>query len=259
MTETPDADADAGTATPITAAEDADLRESLIGLSHLVMGQVGLQATLTQVATFAVLAIPGADGAGLTLFHNDRPDTVVATAPFVSEVDAVQYHLGEGPCILAAAQQQTVRSGSLAQDGTFPRFGPRAAMLGVHSVLSLPLLIGSKALGSMNVYAHSKDAFAPSAVHLGELFAIPAAISVQNAKALEHAQRLTIHLQAALTNRAVIDQALGILMSRSGYSADEAFAKIRAASQSENRKVAEIARRLVDEAVRRARARTTSN
>jgi AmiR/NasT family two-component response regulator len=45
---------------------------------------------------------------------------------------------------------------------------------------------------------------------------------------------LTTQLQAALSSRPVIDQAIGILRSRSGCSADEAFAKLRMLSQHEN-------------------------
>ena len=63
-----------------------------------------LESLLTRVATYAVQAIPGADGAGLTLLEQDRADTVVATAPFVSEIDAIQYGIGQGPCISAAAE-----------------------------------------------------------------------------------------------------------------------------------------------------------
>jgi AmiR/NasT family two-component response regulator len=65
-------------------------------------------------------------------------------------------------------------------------------------------------------------------------------------------------LQAALTHRAVIDQALGILMSRAGCSAADAFDRLRRMSQTENVKVHDLAERTVAEAIRRARARHTS-
>ena len=104
-------------------------------------------------------AIPGADGAGLTLIEPGRADTIVKSAPFVEQVDDIQYGIGEGPCISAAATGQTVRSGSLGGDPRWPRFGPRVGRLGVHSVLSLPLLAGDGVVGAMNVYAHAKDAF----------------------------------------------------------------------------------------------------
>ena len=53
----------------------------------------------------------------------------------------------------------------------------------------------------------------------------------------------------------MIDQAIGILRSRSGGSADEAFERLTRISQTENVKLYAVAERLVEEAVRRARAR----
>ena len=64
----------------------------------------------------------------------------MASAPFVVQVDAIQYGINEGPCITAAAEGRTMRSGSLSADRQWPRFGPRVGRLGVHSALSLPLV-----------------------------------------------------------------------------------------------------------------------
>jgi GAF domain-containing protein len=127
--------------------------------------------------------------------------------------------------------------------------------MGVHSVLSLPLLLPDRVVGAMNVYAHAKNAFDPAAVRIGELFARPAAVAVHNAQVLAESQQLAAQLAEALTSRAVIDQALGVLMSRSGASAEEAFGRLRSMSRAQHVKVVEVARVLLDEAVRRARSR----
>jgi AmiR/NasT family two-component response regulator len=66
---------------------------------------------------------------------------------------------------------------------------------------------------------------------------------------------LATQLGEALTSRAVIDQARGILMSRTGATPEEAFDQLRSMSQAQHVKLAEVARTLVAEAVRRARAR----
>jgi AmiR/NasT family two-component response regulator len=58
-----------------------------------------------------------------------------------------------------------------------------------------------------------------------------------------------------LTNRAVIDQAIGIMMSRSGVTAEEAFARLRELSQREHAKLAVVAADIVQGAVKRARSR----
>ena len=118
-------------------AEDDDLAASLQGLSVLSAGRLPLTELLTRVARYAVQAIPGADGAGLTLIEQHRADTLVTTAGFVAEVDAVQYGLGEGPCISAARDGLTVVSGSLGGDPRWPRFGGRIVDGYVHAAACL--------------------------------------------------------------------------------------------------------------------------
>ena len=242
----------------------SELQHSLSDLAGLVSGSLGLGELLERVATFAVRAIPGADGAGVTLLRVDRPDNRVealaASHPFVSQIDEIQYvTLNEGPCITAALEGRTVRSGSLGGEMMWPRFGPRVGRLGVHSALSLPLVIPGQVVGAINVYARGKDVFGDHAQELGELFAEPAAVAVHNAQILARALTLTAQLQTALSTRPVIDQAIGLLRGRSGGTAEEAFARLRAISQCEHRKLADVAERIVDEAVRRARARRSTS
>ncbi len=74
---------------PAHHQHDDELATSLTGLSGLLTGHQVLEQTLVRVAELAVQAIPGAQGAGLTLLEADRPQTVVATADFVRQVDDV--------------------------------------------------------------------------------------------------------------------------------------------------------------------------
>ena len=121
--------------------------------------------------------------------------------------------------------------------------------------MSLPLIVGDVVVGAMNVYAHAPGSFDERSEELGELYAVPAAIAVQNAQILAQTRRLAQNLQAALTSRAIIDQAIGILRSRGGIPADEAFDRLRQRSQREHIKVSAVAASIVQEAVRQARAR----
>lgn len=134
-------------------------------------------------------------------------------------------------------------------------FGAHIARLNVHSALSVPLTVGSECVGVLNIYARDRDAFGENAVRLAEQFARPAAASVGSVQAMQAARDKAAQLEVALTSRAEIDQAIGIQRSRSGGSADEAFVRLRQISQDENVRVAVIADRLIEEAVRRANAR----
>jgi GAF domain-containing protein len=185
-----------------------------------------------------------------------RIQTWAATAEFVHDIDTVQYEeLNEGPCITCMQSRRVVVSGSVGGDGRWPHFGGRVARMAVHSALSLPLVVGDQLIGAINAYARSRDAFGERAVQLGTQFAGPAAVSVYNGQLLDRAQERTMQLQRALGSRAVIDQAIGIIRSRSGVGGEVAFDRLTRLSQAENVKLHVVAERLVDEAVRRARAR----
>lgn len=106
----------------------------------------------------------------------------------------------------------------------------------------------------MNVYAHPKEAFDQRAADMGEIFAVPAAIAVQNAQILAQTQRLASRLQQTLETRRIVDRAVGIIMSRSGSTDHAALERLREMSQHGHQKLHVVAARLVDEAVRRAQA-----
>ena len=237
------------------------LLSSLRDLAGLVTSAWGLTDLLAQVATFATRAIPGAQGAGVTLLRQRDDENVVealaASHPFVAEIDTLQYQtLREGPCITAARERRTVRSGSLGGEPMWPHFGPRVGRLGVHSALSLPLLLPDQVIGAINVYAYEKNAFDEHAAELGELFAAPAAVAVHNAQILNQANVLVEQLRTAIATRPIVDQAIGLIRARTGLTSEESLARLRSVSQQENVKVVEVARRMVDDAVRRARGRS---
>jgi transcriptional regulator with GAF, ATPase, and Fis domain len=241
-------------------ADEVDLNAGLAGVAGIVADAHKVSEILEDVAQFAVRAIPGADGAGVTLVRSGedgpRVQTWAVTAAFVAEIDTVQYQdLREGPCITCMDSRRPAVSGSLGSDGRWPRFGGRVARMGVHSALALPLMVREQVIGAIDSYANRRDAFAEHAVQLGSQFAGPAAVSVYHAQLLAGAWERTDRLQRALQSRTVIDQAIGIVRSRTGVSAAAAFDRLTQISQSENVKLTVIAERLVEEAVRRAHAR----
>ncbi|CAA0138151.1 Uncharacterised protein [Mycolicibacterium vanbaalenii] len=241
-------------------ADEIDLNAGMRGVAGLVADARGVTELLADVAEFAARAIPNVDGASVTLLQPQhvvpRLQTCAATAEFVEEIDDAQYsELREGPCITCMQTGRAVVSGSLGSDDRWPHFGGRVARMGVHSALSLPLVVGEEVIGAINTYARTRDAFGEHAVLLGSQFAGTAAVSVYNAQLLASTRERTEHLQRALVNRAVIDQAIGIIRSRTGAGSEDAVDRLKRMSQAENVKLVVVAERLVDEAVRRARAR----
>ena len=149
------------------------------------MQQTHLTESLRHIAALAVCAIRGAECGSVMVFENDdRPDTHAGDSTLVRTSDALQVCINEGPTLTAATDVRVARSGSLEWDGQWPRFGPGAAALGMHSALAIPLTLGRHPIGVITVYTHQEHAYTASAVTIGEHFALQAAISASNAQAL---------------------------------------------------------------------------
>ncbi|MGN7780808.1 ANTAR domain-containing protein [Mycolicibacterium sp. 22603] len=249
------------TGLPMDEDDDAattDLQAGLVRLAGLVADTLSLQEVLSEVSAAAVRAVAGAEGAGLAMVG--PPDARVvasaSSASFVAELDALQYWtLWEGPGVTAMDDRRSVWSNSLGGERLWPHFGPRAGRAGVHSALAMPLTVSDRMVGALCVYARGKGVFDDSAAGIAELFSAPAAVAVHNARVLSDARALAGQLRAALSTRPIIDQAIGIIRSRTGRTAGEAFDQLRDLSQSEQRKLSDVAERVVEEAVRRVRNR----
>jgi len=80
---------------------------------------------------------------------------------------------------------------------------------------------------------------------LAERFTQDANIAVGIAGRLAGQAVLTDQLRASLASRAVIDQAIGVIMAQQRCTADEAFAVLRSVSQNRSVKVRQIAEQIV--------------
>jgi GAF domain-containing protein len=231
---------------------DLPLSTSLAALSRFLVGEMTLAETLTRVAELTQQALPAAAFVGLTLNVDGRDRTPVFTDGLAPEIDQAQYDTDDGPCLTAFREGRSTAIEDTAEPGRWEAFRKSARAHGIRSTLSLPLLVDPKpAVGAMNLYAGVPRGFSGSDRQTGELFAAQAAIVLANAQAYLDAQELSANLTQAMQSRAVIEQAKGILMGAQGISADDAFNVLVKASQRENRKLRDIASRIVTNAANR--------
>ena len=187
------------------------------------------------VVHLARAMVPGADEATITMVRKDRHCySAAATSALASDFDLLQDETGEGPCLDAIWQQETVRVDDLARDPRWPVLGPRAADRGVGSMLCLQLFVHRDTLGALDLLAHAKSAFTDESEHVGLLLASHAAIAAADAYHFEH-------VTSALVNRDLIGQAKGILMERFKITSEQAFAVLAQVSQDTNRKLSSVA------------------
>lgn len=228
------------------AQNGSPLTESLAALGQFVVSEQSLQESLQRVAELSVRAVYGADGAGVTWVVARKPTTVTAAGDFVRRIDEIQYSLDEGPCLSAYDSQQTVLVEDLEHEQRWPRFTPAALGHGLRSLVAAPLTVNGNRLGALNVYALQSGVFDEAAEKTAILFAEQSAVVLANAEAFSRAQTAAINLGEALTSRAVIDMAKGIVMARERCTPDQAFDRLREMSQTRHRKLRDVAEELVE-------------
>jgi GAF domain-containing protein len=212
----------------------------------LVTDHASLSEALTAVAALGCSALDGCSSASITVMQGTKPTTIAFTDGVALPLDEAQYDARTGPCLRAIEEARIVRVDAFGPGGEWAQFEAEALEHGMHSSLSLPLRVGSEAVGALNCYSDHEAAFDEHDELLGGVFATHAMAVISNAVAYWRAVDETKNLTIALESRGVIERAKGILMAGSKLTADEAFDLLRRASQRENRKLHAIAEDIVN-------------
>jgi transcriptional regulator with GAF, ATPase, and Fis domain len=223
-------------------SSESDLRDTL---QSLLLGTEDVENFLQELAELAASAVSGEVHAGVTVSRDGHAMTVASSDSEAAQYDEVQYARGEGPCLTSLRTGETTIIGDLATDDQFPQYRLSALAMGIRSILSLPLDGGDQAVGALNLYSRQSHAFGERELADARRFADEASRALTLAVRLVKHVELTEQLQAAMTSRSVIDQAMGIVMGQNRCSAEEAFAVLRAASQHRNVKLRLVAQEIV--------------
>ncbi|HEX5291558.1 MAG TPA: GAF and ANTAR domain-containing protein [Streptosporangiaceae bacterium] len=234
-----------GREAPAAPAEAIDIATGVTELHDVLLSTQSIEDFVQELAVQAAQLIADSLSCGITLRRGTQHDTVACSDELAGRVNGLQYSLGEGPCLTALADGRPAYSADLAADPRWPRFAAAAVAEGIQSALSLPLIAQEQVIGALNLYARGRAAFGETETRLAEKFAENAAGALALGQRLVSYAALTDQLRAALGSRAVIDQAVGILMGQERCSQQQAFAALRAASQNRNVKLRVLAEEIV--------------
>jgi len=225
-----------------------DRAQAFAGLTKFILGGDPLDVILGRIAELGRQAMPQIDEISVTFVEDDRAKTVAFTSSLAVSLDERQYDSGFGPCLDAAISGRTIVVDT-ARDSSYPEFSRAAERAGITHSVSVGLPIPQRIVGAVNLYSSAPEPVEEQTVALAEDFAGYAAVAVANAALSENATQLAAQMRTAMQSRAVIEQAKGILMGQRRLSADQAFQALAHMSQNSNRKLRDVAQRIVDETV----------
>jgi len=213
----------------------------------MLLSEETVDAALNLITEAAVLAADDASGAGVSLIEPDGyRSSTASTNDLVAQADALQYEMGQGPCLTAWAAGRPVIVEDVRLDSRWPEWGAAAFDLGLRSCISVPLVSGGLAFGAIKIYWENPQLASPRLVRLLETLAAQAAIFLVNIQTRDRVSSMSEQLKAALLQRNVVGTAKGIIMASHGLDEGEAILHLITRSTREGRTLRDIAQEVID-------------
>ncbi|OEJ24205.1 transcriptional regulator [Streptomyces agglomeratus] len=200
---------------------------------------------LSELAEQCARCAPASCGAVATIADGGTERRATATHPDLAALASVQLAVGDGPIPAALDRGGPVDAEDLLNEERWPAYRALALDSGVRASVTIPFcrtgIEVTVSLYSFRPGSLERAAYGPVGV-LGEQVTAGLVRDRRYREALAEVDQL----ETALHSRAAIDQASGIVMHALGCDGEEAFAVLRQLSQRSNRKLAEVAQRVVE-------------
>jgi GAF domain-containing protein len=177
---------------------------------------------------------------------DDTLQFVSANSEIAATLEHVQQQAREGPCHQAYSTGEEVVVNDITEHGEWPIYRDKAAELGLHSVIGIPLSVPERRLGALNIYDRTRRAWTDTDIAHARVLANIATSYVLHASHLDEARRINEQLQRALDSRIVIEQAKGILAGEYGISVEASFTTLRHHARSNDATLRSVAEAVVN-------------
>ncbi len=216
-------------------------------LKGLLLTESTAARAVEDLAEAVKKSVPGSLGAGVSLMDDrGRRRSTGSTDDVVAEADALQYELGQGPCLTAWAAEATVQIDDVRADDRWPLWRDAVRHLPLRSTLSTPLVHGGRCIGALKVYSPLPSAFSPQDRKQLELLASPAATLLGNVQPDNTTAAASKALRDALGTRDLVSTARGILMERHMLDADAAMRRMLSQASASRADLRTVALSVID-------------
>lgn len=219
------------------------LARDLAALGRVTEG-TSAESVLRGITEAIARGVPGCAGGTAELWMEERVLLAASHSELTLLIDR-ERDLREGPSREALSTGRPMTIPDVMRETRWSRYAATAVRHGVRSVLVVPIAVEG-AVVIIGLYGVRPGVFT-SGGPLMALLREQVTVALANIWEFDDVLTGAAQMQEALAGRSVIDQAKGIIMSKSGCSAEEAFDELRRVSQHHQVKVADLARLLVTE------------
>ncbi|WP_371525948.1 GAF and ANTAR domain-containing protein [Streptomyces sp. NBC_01283] len=225
------------------------LASAFVDLASPLVRDVSTADVLRTLAAHCVeLLDVSASGVLLDIPHR-RAVEVVASDEHTRGLELFGLEWDEGPCrdcCRSRPQVSEVRLDVDAACARWPRFTPRALLLGFTSVATVPLRFQDTVVGALSLLHDRPGPLDDGRLHLAQALADTATICVIQQQVMRGQRTQIARLQGSLESRITIEQAKGYLSNSRGCSADQALLRMRTYARNRQLKLADVAHQVLN-------------
>ena len=237
----------AGTETPMD--ESRRLAHVFVELADTLIENFDVVDFL-QTLTERCVELLDTDAAGLMLGdQRGGLQLMTATMEQARVLELFELQSDQGPCLDCFTEGEVIANIELAGADArrrWPSFAPAALEAGFEITHALPMRLRGRVIGALNMFSGQQVRLDDDDLAVGQAMADVATIGLLQQRSLHEQTVLSEHLQTALHNRVLIEQAKGVMASRAGLSINDAFTVLRAYAHDNHRALSDVAAGVVD-------------
>lgn len=226
--------------------DDSTRAAAITELQGILLQTAGVDEFLDGVAEAAARHVGPATSATITLRRDGRPTLIAASDARAAVCDEVEYAADDGPCLSSIDVGHTVHVPDLNLETRWPAWTRATLDCGYASAAAVPRSVRAGAHIALNLYADEPYAWDTAAIEVANRYADEVARAVTLCLRSADQVEMNADLRAALLSRAVIDQAIGIVMAENRCSPDSAMTILRTAARNRKVKLREFASGIVE-------------
>jgi GAF domain-containing protein len=220
---------------------------TLIELADSLLDDFDAVDLLTLLATRCVDLLDISTAGVMLLAPEGDLRCVASSSESMRTMELFELQTSEGPCLDSfRLNTRIVAESPESLKLRWPHFGSRAVNAGYTSAYAFAMRLREQHIGSLNIFRTDEGSMSSEDLIAAQAFADMASISILHQRVAFESRLLNHQLTTALTSRAILEQAKGVLVGRRGLKVEDAFTWMRHQARNNNVKLAVIAREIVD-------------
>ena len=223
----------------------SELLTTFRAMAEILYSGESYEAVYEAMCQSAVEFVDGCDHASLMLRRSGRTRTVAASDDVAREIDAIEYALGQGPCLDAIDDSEPDQH--ICSDLTTGSRWPKLAATilertEVRGMAGFRIRQDGQKVGALNVFSDTPGALTDHSLEQAIMLTAFASVAMA---ALDRGEEATT-LRRGLESNREIGKAIGLLMAMNDIDDDQAFKMLSKVSQEMNVKLAQVASQVIE-------------